>query len=175
VEGLTFEALPAALKLPEYARKGAGYEVVIMDGPPRLGDVSEALAVLADLALIPVLPGMHDWNALADTWDRLDRADQIRAHLKRPRPPVARVLLLNRACEGTTVYRHAREALAKVTGASLAPVAVHHAPQALANMQGGECVFLDYPGSSAAAELARLADLYLPTRPAGLAAAGGAR
>ena len=54
---------------------------VFLDGPPRLGDVTQSAAVAADVAVLPIQPGPFDFWAVAETLESLDQADQIREQL----------------------------------------------------------------------------------------------
>src|ERR1700685_4541947 len=96
-----------------------GYDYVSLDGPPRLGDVTQSAAVAADVALLPIQPGPFDFWAVAETLESLDQADQIRAQLGRP--PVRRAFVLNRATTNTRLAREA-EAELRQAGGELAGV-----------------------------------------------------
>ena len=84
LEGLAVVRADRALALPRFRETAHGYDVVFLDGPPRLGDVTLSAAVAADIALIPLQPGPFDFWAVAETLECLDKADSIRAHLERP-------------------------------------------------------------------------------------------
>ena len=97
-----------------------GYDYVFLDGPPRLGDVTQSAAVAGDfLALLPIQPGPFDFWAVAETLDSLDQADRIREQLGRP--PIRRVFVVNRAASNTRLAREAEEELRK-SGGELAGV-----------------------------------------------------
>ncbi len=97
------------LQLPAFERLTNGYEVVVIDGPPRLGEITRFAAVVADVALMPVQPGAYDFWALAETLEALENADLVRAELGRA--PVRRALVLNRVQRGTRLELEGRAAL----------------------------------------------------------------
>lgn len=168
-EGSKLEALAAAafgidrpLSVPEFLRRAEGFDCVVIDGPPRLDDITQSAAVVADVALLPMQPGPFDFWAVGETIGALDRADRIRAELGRV--PIRRAFVLNRAPRGTRLAsdgeRELRRALRAADGAELGGgslVGVVHQrvafPEAAAR---GESVFT-YPGALlAAADIERL-------------------
>jgi chromosome partitioning protein len=120
LDGLAVARADKALTLPRFREIVAGYDVALLDGPPRLGDITRAAAVAADLVLIPLRPGAFDWWASSETLDLLDSADAVRAELGRD--PVRRMFVLNATDVRTRLARSAQEALAKV--GELAPVII---------------------------------------------------
>ena len=76
------------MALPRFKEMSRGYDYVFLDGPPRLGDVTQSAAVAADVAVLPIQPGPFDFWAVAETLESLDQADQIREQLGRPRSGV---------------------------------------------------------------------------------------
>jgi chromosome partitioning protein len=76
--GLTVARADKALSLPRFRELTDGYDVAIIDGPPRLGDITRAAAVAADVVIVPLRPGGFDWWAASETIDLLDSADSIR-------------------------------------------------------------------------------------------------
>lgn len=59
-----------------------GFDAVVIDCPPRLGDVTRSALMAADLALCPVSPGPADVWALADTLDLVKGAQTLRPDLQ---------------------------------------------------------------------------------------------
>jgi chromosome partitioning protein len=57
LDGLAVVRADRALPVVRLREMSAGYDVVILDGPPRLGKVTRAAACAADVVLIPVQPG----------------------------------------------------------------------------------------------------------------------
>src|SRR5262245_35210299 len=76
--GLATVKFDRALSLPRYREISAGFDVVVLDGPPRLGTLTRSAAVLADVVVVPVRPGAYDLWAVEETVSTLDEADAIR-------------------------------------------------------------------------------------------------
>ncbi|WP_437623343.1 AAA family ATPase [Sorangium sp. So ce1151] len=148
LDGLACAKADRALNLPRFRELTAGFDVAVLDGPPRLGDVTRAAAVAADVILVPLRPGAFDWWAAAETLALLDSADLVREELRRPR--ARRLFLLNAVNERTRGGRAARDALQSV-GKILPSLGsrVAFPDAALA----GESVLTTEPGGLAAAEL----------------------
>jgi chromosome partitioning protein len=119
LDGLAVVKADRAMALPRFKEMSRGYDYVFLDGPPRLGDVTQSAAVAADLAVLPIQPGPFDFWAVAETLESLDQADQIREQLGRP--PIRRVFVLNCASTNTRLAREAEAELRKA-GAELAGV-----------------------------------------------------
>jgi chromosome partitioning protein len=120
LEGLTVSRCDRVLTLPRFRELTHGYDVAVIDGPPRLGDILRAAAVAADVVLVPLRPGAFDWWAAAETLTLLDSADAIREQLGRA--PARRMFVLNAAAERTRIAKAALEALGQV--GELAPVVI---------------------------------------------------
>jgi chromosome partitioning protein len=151
LSGLTVIKADRALALPRFREMSVGYAFVVLDGPPRLGDVTRSAACAADVALVPVQPGPFDLWAAAETLELLDAADAIRADLGRK--PVRRVFVVNRASTGTLL---AREAPAAIESHGELAGVVHQRvafPEASAR---GEAVLTTEPQGPAAFEIRRL-------------------
>lgn len=95
LDGLAVAGTDRALTLPRFRELTSGFDVAILDGPPRLGTITQAAAVVADVVVMPLRPGGFDWWAAADTLDLLDAADEIRAQLGIA--PVRRIFVVNGA------------------------------------------------------------------------------
>ena len=89
--------------IPRFREIARGYDVVFLDGPPRLGDITQSAAIAADIAVMPIQPGPFDFWAVAETLESLDHADQIREQL-------------GRAAVNTRLAREAELALRKAGG-----------------------------------------------------------
>jgi chromosome partitioning protein len=149
--GLSVCKADKALPLPRLAELARGYEFVVFDGPPRLGDVTRAACVACDVAVIPVRPGPFDLWAASETLATLDEADQVREQLGRP--PVRRVFVVNMATVGTVLARRAPGALeahGQLAGIVHARIAF---PEAAAI---GETVLTTEPGGTAAYEIGKV-------------------
>lgn len=89
-------------QLPKLA---AGYQDVIIDTPPRLGEVQRSAMMVADLAILPCGPSAPDAWALAESIRTIQEAIDYRAALKAS-------IVINKKRSGTAAGRGAREALA---------------------------------------------------------------
>jgi chromosome partitioning protein len=126
------------------------YDYVFLDGPPRLGDVTQSAA--ADVAAMPIEPGTFDLWAVAETLASLDQADHVREQLGRP--PIRRVFVLNRASTNTRLAREAEAELRKA-GGELAGV-VHQRIAFPDAASRGESVLTSPATSLAADDIRRL-------------------
>lgn len=104
LDGLAVVAPPLkdeknALTPARFAEVARGFDVVLLDGPARVGLITERAAAVADLVLIPVTPGAFDVWALEETHASIDRADLLREGLGRE--PVLRGIVINHAEPGT--------------------------------------------------------------------------
>jgi chromosome partitioning protein len=152
LDGLAVVKADRALALPRFREIARGYEFVFLDGPPRLGDVTQSAAVAADVAVLPIQPGPFDFWAVAETLESLDRADQIREHLGRS--PIRRVFVLNRASTNTRLAREAEVELGNA-GGELAGV-VHQRVAFPDAASRGESVLTSRGGDGAADDIKRL-------------------
>jgi chromosome partitioning protein len=151
LEGLAVVRADRALPVVRLREMSAGYDVVILDGPPRLGDVTRAAACAADLVVLPMQPGPFDLWAAAETLECLDAADAIRAELGRV--AVVRLFVVNRAHRGTVLARELPAALEE-SGAIAGVVHQRIAfPEAAA---AGESVLTTQAKGAAAIEIRRL-------------------
>ena len=89
--------------LPKVA---TGFDVVVIDSPPRMGVEARAAMLSADLVLVPITPGAADVWAAAETVAVLDDARSMRPELKA-------VAVLNRA-DRTTLTKMAGKAIASL-------------------------------------------------------------
>jgi chromosome partitioning protein len=62
-----------ASAFPRFREITRGYYYVFLDGPSRLGDVTQSATVAADIAVLPIQPGPFDFWAVAETLESLDR------------------------------------------------------------------------------------------------------
>ena len=154
--GSLLDGLPVAwvLKLtaPHFERLARGYDCVVLDGPPRLDEITRSAAVIADVALLPVQPGPFDFWAVDETLSTLTRADEIRAELGRR--PIRRAFVLNRAGRGTRLAAEAEQELRK-SGGHFAGV-VHQRVAFPDAASRGESVFTTPGALLAATDVQRL-------------------
>jgi len=152
LDGLAVVKADRAIALPRFKEIARGYDYVFLDGPPRLGDVTQSAAVAADVAVMPIQPGPFDFWAVAETLESLDQADQVREQLGRP--PIRRVFVLNRASTNTRLAREAEAELRKA-GGELAGV-VHQRIAFPDAASRGESVLTSPATSLAADDIRRL-------------------
>ena len=152
LEGLAVVKADRAIPLPRFKEISRGYDYVFLDGPPRLGDVTQSAAVAADVAVLPIQPGPFDFWAVAETLESLDTADGIREQLGRK--PIRRVFVINRAAKNTTLAREAEDELRK-SGGELAGI-VHQRIAFPAASSEGESVLTTRGGALAADDIKRL-------------------
>lgn len=160
LDGLSVVRTDKALSVPKFRELSRGYDVVVCDGPPRLGDVTRSAAVAADVVVIPLRAGPLDWWAASETIEVLDSADEIRIELGRQ--PVRRLFVLNGVAPNTRIMRQALDAIAS-TGGELAPVTIGNRVAFPESMFTGECVLTTVAGTPAADEITRLYEAVMET------------
>jgi len=149
--GLAVVKADRALSAARVREIASGYELVILDGPPRLGDVTRSAACAADVVIVPVQPGPFDMWAAAETLEVLDSADAMRAELGRPK--AVRLFVVNRAPKGTVLARQTPGVLEEhgdVAGVVYQRIVF---PEASAR---GESVLTTEPKGPASADIRRL-------------------
>lgn len=107
----------------------SNYNFVIIDAPGSIAEVSRAIVLLSDLALIPCQPTGLDLGSAADTVRLVLQARQIRNG-----EPKA-VAFLNRAVKGTRLKDDAKEILGEMPGVKLLASVIHQ-KQAIADAVG---------------------------------------
>jgi len=152
LDGLAVVKADKAIALPRFREIARGYDVVFLDGPPRLGDITQSAAIAADIAVMPIQPGPFDFWAVAETLESLDHADQIREQLGRA--AVVRVFVVNRAAVNTRLAREAELELRKA-GGRLAGV-VHQRIAFPDAASRGESVLTSRAADAAADDIHRL-------------------
>lgn len=152
LEGIATVKVDKSLAIPRFREITNGYDVVILDGPPRLGDVTRSAAVAADVVLLPIQPGPFDLWAASETLEVLDQADAIRAELGRPF--VRRLFVVNRASAKTVLAREAPAALAKK--GEVASVTIHQRIVFAEAAATGESVLTTDPDGAASSEIRSL-------------------
>ena len=103
----TVVAMGATMHRPDQLPKvRAGFDAVLIDCPPRAGDVQRAALMVADVAVLPCGPSAADAWALADTLELVAEARALR-------PELAAAVLLTRIQGHTALGRGARDVLAE--------------------------------------------------------------
>ncbi|HRI70412.1 MAG TPA: ParA family partition ATPase [Polyangium sp.] len=136
LQGLGVVKVDKALRAPHFRELTDGRDVVILDGPPRLGEFIRAAAVLTDVVVMPIQPGAFDLWAASETIADLDHADEIRAEFGREK--VRRLFVMNRVVKGTLFSVEAPKALEE-TG-TLAKTVIHQRAAYVRTVAEGESV-----------------------------------
>ena len=89
--------------LPEIARD---YDVVVIDGAPRVNELARAAIMASDLVVIPVQPSPYDVWATSDIAQLVREAQQFKEKLKA-------VFVINRKIVNTAIGRDVAKALAE--------------------------------------------------------------
>ncbi len=97
------EAMHKRDQLPRLAH---GFDVVLIDCPPRFGKILRSAMMVADLVVMPCGPSDVDAWALAETLDLVEEAQTLREDLRS-------AVLITRKVPRTTIGRTARELLAE--------------------------------------------------------------
>lgn len=103
VDGPPVIGLEGRALVRDLPKLSAGYEIVLIDCPPRLGKETRAALIAADLVVIPVVPGPESVWALGDTMEVLEEAKALK-------PTLRAVSVLNRD-QSTGIAQATREAL----------------------------------------------------------------
>jgi chromosome partitioning protein len=142
--------LPRASVHKEIASIGAGYDIVILDGPPRVTDLARSAIMASDLVVIPVQPSPYDIWAAEEIIKLIDEARVYKEKLKA-------CFAINRKIANTAIGRDVREALGGYPLHVLAATVSQRVVFAVAAASGLGVWELD-PDSPAAKETAALAE-----------------
>lgn len=137
-------ALSAAALVRDVPRLGEGRDVVIIDGPARLGSESRAAMLASDLVVVPLAPGALDLWAAAETVRVLEDARMMR-------PELDAVAVLNKA-DRTSLARFAQKAAGEL-GLPLLDAAVRARVAFGEALLAGQGVATYAPKSDAAIEI----------------------
>ena len=133
--------------LPSLARD---YEVVVIDGAPRVNELARATILASDLVLIPLQPSPYDIWASADTVRLVREAQQYR-------PAIRAAFLINRRIANTAIGRDAGAALAEFADVPVLPMSVGQRVVFAESAAKGLSVLEAAPNSEAAQEMLALA------------------
>jgi chromosome partitioning protein len=126
---------------------GESYDVVVADGPAGLAELSRALLLVADVALIPCGPSALDLRAATLAIGVVQEAQKLRAGLPNP------LLVLNKLQYATRLERDVLDAAPEL-GISVASTAMYlRQPYADSVGQGSVVWRMGRRGNEAAAEL----------------------
>ena len=147
----TIVAMGASMHRPEQLPALAqGYELTVIDCPPRHGDIQRAALMVADLVVIPCGPSGVDAWALGATLEIISEAKTLR-------PDLRAVVLITRKIARTSLGANARDALAQ-SGLSILRTELGHRITYQEAPAAGQGVTAYAPGSAAAVEVQGLAD-----------------
>jgi chromosome partitioning protein len=141
--------LPKASIHKELPALAADYEIVIIDGPPRVYDVAKSACGASDLVLIPVQPSPYDVWAAKEIIDLLAEAEIHKPNLRR-------AFVINRKIVNTAIGRDVIEALSEYPTPVLKTAVCQRVSFAETAAQG--LTVFENPTSIAAQEITQLAE-----------------
>lgn len=132
--------------LPEVARD---YDMVVIDGAPRVNDLGRAAILASDIVLIPVQPSPYDVWAAADTVSLIREAQQFKPNLKA-------AFVVNRKIANTAIGRDISDALAQIGDVPVLPQGLRQRVIYAESAGQGLSVIEVAPDGEAAREIAAL-------------------
>lgn len=147
----TSVAMPAATIHKEIDRLAEPYDIVVIDGPPRVTDLARSAIMASDLVLIPVQPSPYDVWASAEVVSLVKEAAIYKPALKY-------AFTINRKVVNTSIGRDVMDALAEFDDVPVLPVSVAQRVAFAESAGGGRTVMETAPGSAAAREIDALLD-----------------
>lgn len=142
--------LPRASVHKEIERLGEGYDLIIIDGPPRVTDLARSAIMASDLVLIPVQPSPYDVWAANEVVKLIKEASVYNDLLKS-------AFVVNRKIANTAIGRDVGDALASYDLPVLTSAITQRVIFAEAAAQGKAVFELD-PNGPATAEINQLAN-----------------
>jgi len=144
-------AMGAGMHKPgQLDRVAAGFDLAVIDGPPRLGDVLRSILMTADVALVPCGPSASDTWAVAQSVELVLEAQALR-------PDLAAALVVTRKQARTAIGDAVRGAL-ESTGLPILRTEVHYRVAFQEALAAGRGVVTYAPGTAAAREVQDLYD-----------------
>lgn len=140
--------------LPDIAKD---YEMVIIDGAPRVNELGRAAILASDLVLIPVQPSPYDIWAAAETVSLIQEAQQFKPTLKS-------AFVINRKIANTAIGRDVGDALGQFENVPVLPTALHQRVIYAESAGQGLAVIEAEPNSEATREIAALAKALTDTK-----------
>jgi chromosome partitioning protein len=128
------------------------YDVVVIDGAPRVNDLGRAAIMASDLVLIPVQPSPYDIWAAAETVQLVHEARLYKESLRA-------AFVINRMIANTAIGRDALAALEQFPETPVLDAALIQRVVYAESASRGLSVIEVAPHSGAAKELGRLAEL----------------
>jgi len=129
----------------DLATTAEGYDIVVIDSPPRTTDIARSAILAADLVVIPIKPSALDLWAAIDVCKLIDEALIFK-------PELQTAFLLNCKIVGTSVAREALKAIQQLDR----PILKSQISERVAfveSMISGQTVLETEPQSKAAAEI----------------------
>jgi chromosome partitioning protein len=127
------------------------YDIVIIDGPPRVYEVSKSAVGASDLVLVPVQPSPYD------VWAAKEIIDLLNEVMILHKPTLQRAFVINRKIVNTAIGRDVAEALSEYPIPVLQTAICQRVRFAESAAQGGTVFDLE-PDPLAAGEMKQLAD-----------------
>jgi len=140
--------------LPEIAKD---YDVVVIDGAPRVNDLGRAAILASDLVLIPVQPSPYDVWAAAETVQLIREAQQFK-------PDIKGVFVINRKIANTAIGRDVGAALAEFSDIPVLPTAISQRVVFAESAASGLSVIEAAPASDAAREVMMLTSFLIQNK-----------
>jgi chromosome partitioning protein len=138
-------------ELPNVAK---AYDLVVIDGAPRVNELARAAMLASDLVVIPVQPSPYDVWASADTVRLVREARQFRSAIRA-------AFLINRRIARTAIGRDVASALAEFEDVPVLSAGLGQRVIFAESAAQGLSVVEAAPRSEAAAELMSLANLII--------------
>jgi len=142
--------LPKATLHREMPALSEGYDWVIIDGPPRVGDIARSAIAASDLVLIPVQPSPFDVWAAQDIIDIVNECAVIK-------PDQLTRFVINRLFPNTTLGAEVKEALASFEVPMLES-AIRNRTEYAKAARSGQTALETEPHGQAAQEIIALRD-----------------
>jgi chromosome partitioning protein len=133
------------------------YDIVVIDGAPRVNELGRAAIMASDLALIPVQPSPYDVWAAAETVQLIREAQQFKESLRS-------AFLINRKIANTAIGRDFHAALAQFPETPVLETGLVQRVIYAESAARGLSVLEAAPRSEAARELQCLAELIMANK-----------
>jgi chromosome partitioning protein len=140
--------------LPQIAKD---YDVVIIDGAPRVNELGRAAILASDLVVIPVQPSPYDVWAAAETVQLIREAQQFK-------PGIRGVFVINRKIANTAIGRDVASALAQFHDIPVLPSALSQRVIFAESAGSGLSVIEAGPASEASREVMMLASYLMQNK-----------
>jgi chromosome partitioning protein len=140
--------LPKPTLHKELPKLAANYDLIVVDGAPRVYDVARSAIMASDVVLIPVQPSPYDVWAAKEIVDLLIEVKEFKENLKR-------AFVINRKIVNTAIGRDVTEALTEYDLPVLGSQICQRVSFAESAGQG-KTVLETEPGSTAAREIEAL-------------------